>query len=79
MLDRHTRKVAERRQRRCSSANGSDNQILLTLDPIAAMAEGEKAVLEPVIAQLFKSPSIGKILEELVGESTANLVLIHER
>ncbi len=47
-----------------------ERKILLTLDPIAAMAEGDKGAIEKLLAQVqFSSQSIGPLLEKIAGEA----------
>ena len=47
-----------------------ERKILLTLDPIAAMAEGDKGAIQALLAQVqFQSQSIGPLLEKLAGEA----------
>ena len=42
----------------------------MTLDPIAAMAEGDKDVIEALLAQVqFSSQSIGPLLEKIAAEA----------
>jgi DNA modification methylase len=47
-----------------------ERKIILTLDPIASMAEADKGVLDGLLAQVqFSSQSVGPLLEKIAGES----------
>src|SRR5580704_15176869 len=75
LLDGHLRKKVASKDGKVPVLIGSwtedqERKILLTLDPIAAMAEGDKGAIEKLLSQVqFSSQSIGPLLEKIAGEA----------
>ena len=74
LIDGHARKKLAAKDGKVPVLIGSwtedqERKILLTLDPIAAMAEGDKGAIEKLLSQVqFSSQSIGPLLEKIAGE-----------
>jgi DNA modification methylase len=75
LVDGHLRKKVASKDGKVPVLIGSwsedqERKILLTLDPIAAMAESDKVAIEALLAQVqFSSQSMGPLLEKIAGEA----------